>query len=73
MIFLESLDELKGNGLRLQVLFIEASNEIIRRRYKETRRKHPLSDKAKGSIDDAINAEPGDFGACPPARGLYCG
>ena len=55
--FLESLDELKAMGCDYKLLFIEASNEIIRRRYKETRRKHPLSDKAKGSIDDAINAE----------------
>lgn len=55
--FLESLDELKAMGCDYKLLFIEASNEIIRRRYKETRRKHPLSDQAKGSIDDAINAE----------------
>lgn len=38
--FLESLDELKAMGCDYKLLFIEASNEIIRRRYKETRRKH---------------------------------
>ena len=38
-------------------MFLDCDDAVLVQRYKETRRKHPLSDKAKGSIDDAINAE----------------
>lgn len=37
-----SLDELKNNGCDYKILFIDADNEVILRRYQETRRKHPL-------------------------------
>ena len=41
----------------VKVLFIEANHDVLLKRYKETRRKHPLSDKFNGSIHDAINFE----------------
>ena len=41
----------------VKILFIEASHDVLLKRYKETRRKHPLSDKFNGSIHDAINYE----------------
>ncbi|MCR5718394.1 MAG: RNase adapter RapZ [Oscillospiraceae bacterium] len=40
----------------LKVIYTEASNEILLRRYKETRRKHPLLDKCS-SLEDAIRLE----------------
>jgi UPF0042 nucleotide-binding protein len=40
---LASLDELKGMGVGYQILFLEASDEALVNRYKETRRPHPLA------------------------------
>lgn len=39
------------------ILYIEAEDEIIIKRYKETRRKHPLDEKFQGSLHDAIAFE----------------
>src|SRR5262249_5736819 len=40
----EVLAELRARGYRTEVLFLEASEETLVRRYHETRRRHPLSD-----------------------------
>jgi len=53
-LFVE-LEKLENLNLNYNVLFLEASNEVLIRRYKESRRKHPL-DKA-GRILDAIEQE----------------
>ncbi|MGA0096601.1 MAG: RNase adapter RapZ, partial [Burkholderiaceae bacterium] len=37
------LAELKARGVAVQVVFLEASTEVLLRRYTETRRLHPLS------------------------------
>ncbi len=50
-----SLDELTELGYEYDILFLEASNETLIRRYKETRRSHPLS--AGGRIIDGISTE----------------
>ena len=52
-----SLDELKNHGFEYKMLFLDSNNETIVRRYKETRRKHPLADLKNGSINEAINYE----------------
>lgn len=40
----EALDELeKRHGIQYQILFLEANDQTLVRRYKETRRRHPLS------------------------------
>jgi len=49
------LDEMRQNGTEYQLLFLEASDEVLVRRYKETRRTHPLS--KTGSIREGIEAE----------------
>lgn len=41
----------------VKVLFIEAAHDVLLKRYKETRRRHPLYDKFNGNIHDAINYE----------------
>lgn len=51
------LSKLDKKGLNYEVLFLEASDEVLIRRYKETRRKHPL-DK-EGRILDSILKERG--------------
>lgn len=53
----EKISELKANGVDAKLLFVSAEHEEIKRRYKETRRKHPLLDVAEGDIDKAIEAE----------------
>ncbi len=53
-----SWQELKRQpDVDVKVLFIEASHDVILKRYKETRRKHPLSEKFNGNIQEAINYE----------------
>ena len=49
------LDELEAAGLDPQVLFLEASEEALLDRFKETRRRHPLA--PEGRILDGIRAE----------------
>lgn len=53
----ESLDELKSMGIEYSILFIDADDKTLVNRYKETRRKHPLSNKYKDSVLAAIKAE----------------
>jgi RNase adapter protein RapZ len=49
------LDDLQADGLRPKVLFLEADEETLVDRYKETRRRHPLA--PEGRIVDGIRAE----------------
>ena len=49
------LDVLTEAGYKYEILFLEASEEVLIKRYKETRRKHPLS--LEGRIGEAILAE----------------
>lgn len=51
----ESLSDLDKAGMDYKILFLEASDEVLIRRYKETRRTHPLA--AFGSIQEGITAE----------------
>ena len=52
-----ALDELADMGVDYRILFVEASESAIVRRYKESRRPHPLAAKSGGSIEDAILKE----------------
>jgi RNase adapter protein RapZ len=49
------LDELAAGGLELKVVFLEADEDALLHRYKETRRRHPLA--RSGRIVDGIRAE----------------
>ena len=40
-----------------RILFLEASDSVLLRRYKETRRRHPLLDECDGCLEDAIREE----------------
>jgi len=51
----ETLQELKQRGYPTEVLFLEAGDESLVRRYHETRRRHPLA--ADGNVLDGIRAE----------------
>jgi UPF0042 nucleotide-binding protein len=52
---LQVLDDLGSDGLKPTVLFLEADEETLVDRYKETRRRHPLA--PEGHIIDGIRAE----------------
>ncbi len=49
------LDDLEEKGHPYQVLFLEADDSVLVKRYKETRRNHPLA--LQGRVDKAIAAE----------------
>jgi RNase adapter protein RapZ len=53
--FAKQLRELRKRGLTVSVIFFEASNGILARRFSETRRPHP-AERGKG-LPDAIRAE----------------
>jgi len=50
-----SLAEFEKNNFSYEILFLEANESVIVKRYKETRRKHPLS--PEGSIEEGILLE----------------
>ena len=52
---LEILAGLRASGHAPEVLFLEASDEILVRRYHESRRRHPLA--GEGNVVDGIRAE----------------
>jgi RNase adapter protein RapZ len=52
---LQVLDDLEAGGLPPKLLFLEANEEALLDRYKETRRRHPLA--PEGRIVDGIRAE----------------
>jgi RNase adapter protein RapZ len=44
-----ALNSLRSTGARVRVLFLEASDEVLVRRYENTRRRHPLTDSDRVS------------------------
>ena len=55
--FYRELDLLTERGIQYRLLFLDCEDEVLMRRYKETRRKHPLSDETHPSIEEAIHEE----------------
>lgn len=51
----EVLSEIDDQGIGYEILFLEASDETLVRRYKESRRRHPLS--SHGEVLDVIREE----------------
>lgn len=51
----EVIDQMEADGVPVEVLFLEAGDDILVRRYKETRRKHPMSDG--GTVREGIIKE----------------
>lgn len=54
--FPDILAELRADGLSVEVLFLQAADEILLKRYGETRRRHPLSVEG-APLRDAIREE----------------
>ena len=51
------LEDLDSREIKYKILFLDALDEVIIRRYKENRRKHPLNKEAKLSIEEAVKNE----------------
>lgn len=54
--FFEALDELKAMDMSYKILFLDAADEVLIKRYSESRRKHPLA-SVDNSVADAIRDE----------------
>lgn len=54
--FPDLVRELRERGVQCEVIFLQAEDDILLKRYSETRRKHPLADKGM-SLQDAIARE----------------
>ena len=55
--FFASLDDLVGQGATYKILFLDAADDVLVRRFRETRRKHPLLASTDGSVMEAVAKE----------------
>ena len=51
------LQKLKERNVEYQILFLDASDEVLIQRYKENRRKHPLCDDSDITVAEAVSKE----------------
>ncbi len=55
--FFEAMEELKKKEYPFQIMFLDAEDAVLRKRFKETRRVHPLIEENAVSLDEAIHRE----------------
>ncbi|MCC8195883.1 MAG: RNase adapter RapZ [Ruminococcus sp.] len=55
--FEDCVNALRAPDVELSVLYLDADDDTLVKRYKETRRKHPLDDEAFGNLYKAISLE----------------
>jgi UPF0042 nucleotide-binding protein len=53
--FTETLDRVRSEGGRVEVIFLDCTDQVLQRRYSETRRRHPLA--PEDSIEAGIGKE----------------
>lgn len=54
---LPTVQSLKAQGKPLKILFLDSSDAVLVNRFQETRRKHPLAEVTKGSLEQAVQLE----------------
>ncbi len=54
---LEAIDEVRAAGIEPKLLFLECDEQTLVRRYKETRRRHPLMVNDQVSLEEAVETE----------------
>ncbi|MBP1917755.1 RNase adapter RapZ [Youngiibacter multivorans] len=59
--FSDELKKLDGEHIEYNILFLDCSDQTLLKRYKETRRKHPLMDSEMSSLEMAISKERQNF------------
>lgn len=55
--FFTAAESLNQDGRAFRILFLDAADNILVRRFKETRRRHPLSADFGGSLEQAVRLE----------------
>jgi UPF0042 nucleotide-binding protein len=55
--FDDGLSYLKSTGINTKIIFLDASDNVLVRRYKETRRRHPLDNDSNTTIANAVSEE----------------
>ena len=55
--FFTAMEALKRDEKPYKILFLDSSDGVLVHRFKETRRKHPLSDDLNGSLEQAVRLE----------------
>lgn len=53
----QAIAELKARGHHVEILFLDASDDILIRRYSETRRRHPLETAIPSTVAESITRE----------------
>jgi len=53
----KSLMQLRNNGYHFEILFMDANDDTLIKRYKETRRRHPLAQSDGERLEDGIRKE----------------
>lgn len=51
----KAIDRIRQKNVSLEILFLDSSDEVLLKRYKESRRKHPLS--MEGRVEEGIKKE----------------
>lgn len=55
--FFTAMEALKHDQKEYRILFLDSSDAVLVRRFKETRRRHPLSEDLGGSLEQAVKLE----------------
>lgn len=53
----KSLQQLREKGYHFEILFMDAGDATLIKRYKESRRMHPFAEEKGGRLEDGINKE----------------
>jgi len=51
------LDRMRSEGKDFKILFLDCDDNVLLRRYKETRRKHPLSEMNNDSLEQCVSMD----------------
>lgn len=55
--FFTAMEALKRDKKPYRILFLDSSDTVLVRRFKETRRRHPLAEDLNGSLEQAVKLE----------------
>ena len=55
--FWQNISDMREKGMNVKILFLYADKDVVLRRYKETRRRHPLYEQCGEDLDKAVDRE----------------
>ena len=59
--FQKRVQDLRGKGHEVKIIFLESTNEVLIRRYSETRRSHPVKKERGIALPEAVQEERGEM------------